>query len=116
MARQATERLRVGGAWEGDAWGGLVFADEIGRPLSSYHVSRRFKKLLALAELPAMRYHDLRHGAASLMAVQGVPSRVAMEILGHAQISTTMNIYAHVAPELQEEAMSKVAAALWPGT
>ena len=61
-----------------------------------------------------MRYHDLRHGAASLMAAQGVPARVAMEILGHAQISTTMNIYTYVAPELQKEATERVAGALWP--
>ena len=61
-----------------------------------------------------MRYSELRHGAASLMAAQGVPARVAMEILGHSQISTTMNIYTHVAPELQKEATDKVAEALWP--
>ena len=77
-------------------------------------MSRRFKKLLDLAGLPAMRYHDLRHGAASLMAAQGVSARVAMEILGYAQISTTMNIYTHIAPELQKEATEKVAGALWP--
>lgn len=78
------------------------------------HGRGRFKKLLQLAGLPAMRYHDLRHGAASLMAAQGVSARVAMEILGQAQISTTMNIYTHVAPELQKEATEKVASALWP--
>jgi len=78
-------------------------------------VGRRFRKLLAVEGLLAMRYHDLRHGAASLMAAQGVPARVAMEVLGHAQISTTMNIYAHVAPEFQKEASERVAAALWPG-
>jgi integrase len=61
-----------------------------------------------------MRYHDLRHRAASLMAAQGVPARVAMEILGHAQISTTLNVYTHIAPELQKEATEKVADALWP--
>ena len=48
------------------------------------------------------------------MAAQGVPARTAMEILGHAQISTTMNIYTHVAPELQREATERVAEALWP--
>ena len=112
---QMEARLVVGPAWEGDTWGGLVFTDEIGRPLSSFYVSRRFKKLLSLAGLPVMRYHDLRHGAASLMAAQGVPPRVAMEVLGHAQISTTMNIYAHIAPEFQKEASERVAAALWPG-
>ena len=37
-----------------------------------------------------------------------------MEILGHAQISTTMNIYTHIAPELQKEATERLAGALWP--
>ena len=63
-----------------------------------------------------MRYHDLRHGAASLMAAQGVPERVAMEILGHAQIGATMNIYTHIAPELQEDAAERLSSALWPDT
>ena len=114
MKQQLEERQRMGAAWEGDASGGLVFTNEIGRPLTSFHVSRHFKDLLQLAGLPSMRYHDLRHGAASLMAAHGVPARVAMEILGHAQISTTLNIYTHIAPELQKEATMKVANALWP--
>ena len=114
MKHQLEERQRMGAAWEGDTWGALVFTDEIGRPFTSFHVSRRFKKLLHLAGLPPMRYHDLRHGSASLMDAQGVPARVAMEILGHAQISTTMNIYTHKAPELQKEAAERVSEALWP--
>jgi len=112
-ARQLVERLRLGAAWQGERWGDLVFADEAGGPLSGFHVSRPFKALLAVAGLPPMRYHDLRHGAASLMAAQGVPARVAMEILGHSQISTTMNIYAHVAPELGRDAAERIGAALW---
>ncbi len=113
-SRQTEERLRIGPAWEGDAWGDLVFTDERGCPLAGFHVSRRFRKLLEVAAVPGMRYHDLRHASASLMAAQGVPARVAMEILGHAQISTTMNIYAHVALDIQKEAAGKVAVALWP--
>jgi len=111
--RQLQERLRLGAAWQGDGWGDLVFTDEAGGPVSGFHVSRRFRALLSVAGLPAMRYHDLRHGAASLMAAQGVPARVAMEILGHAQISTTMNVYVHVAPELGRDAADRMAAALW---
>ena len=110
---QLEERLRAGRAWEGAAWGGLVFADEVGTPLSACHAIRRFKALLASANFPPMRYHDLRHGAATLMAAQGVQARVAMELLGHSQISTTMNIYAHVAPELRRKAAERVGAALW---
>jgi integrase len=111
--RQLEERLRAGAAWEGRAWGELVFTDELGRPLAAFHVLRRFRALLASAGLPTMRYHDLRHGAATLMAAQGVSPRVAMELLGHSQISTTMNIYTHVAPELQRDAADRVSAALW---
>ena len=48
------------------------------------------------------------------MASQCVPARVAMEVLGQAHISTTMNIYAYVAPEFQKEASESVAADLWP--
>ena len=114
LKRQLEERETMGPGWEGDAWGGLVFSDERGRPLTSFHVSRRFNRLLNNAGLPKMRYHDLTHGAASIMAAQGVSARVAMEILGHAQISTTMNIYTHIAPELQKEAADRVAGALWP--
>ena len=47
------------------------------------------------------------------MAAQGIPARTAMEILGHAQISTTMNIYAHVASDVQREAVDRIGKSLW---
>jgi len=112
-SRQLQERLQAGPAWEGERWGALVFVTETGSPLSGSHVLRRLRKLLAMASLDSMRYHDLRHGAASLMAAQGVPPRVAMEVLGHADFSTTMNIYAHVAPDVQRDAAEKIGTALW---
>ena len=93
-----------------------MFADELGRSLSAFHVIRRFRSLLELAGLPRMRYHDLRHGAASLMAAQGVPARVAMELLGHSQIATTMNVYTHVTPQDQREAGANVSEAIWGGS
>jgi len=111
--RQVQERLRLGAAWQGERWGDLVFADEAGGPLSGFHVRRRFTALLAVAGLPPMRYHDLRHGCVSLMAAQGIPARVCMELLGHSQISTTMNVYAHVAPELGRDAADRMGEALW---
>ena len=113
--RQLKERLSAGPAWEGSGWGDLVFADQLGRPLSGFHVLRRFRSLLALADLPPMRYHDLRHGAPSLMAAQGVPARLAMELLGHSQIATTMNIYTHVTPEDQRQASARVSEAIFGG-
>ena len=61
-----------------------------------------------------MRLHDLRHTAASLMLEQGVAARVVMEILGHSQISVTMNTYTHVDPELNRAATHLLQEALWP--
>ena len=112
-ARQAEERLKAGTVWEGEGWGNLVFPNETGGPLSGFGVTRRFKRMLAAADLPDMRYHEVRHGAASLMAAQGIPARIAMEILGHAQISTRRNIYAHVASDVQREAADRIGKSLF---
>jgi site-specific recombinase XerD len=46
----------------------------------------------------------LRHSCATVLLAQGVPARVVMEILGHSQISVTMNTYSHVLPEMQRGA------------
>ena len=75
-------------------------------------VTRRFQALLAAAGLPRMRFHDLRHGAASLLLAQGVHPRVVMEMLGHSTITLTMNTYSHVIPDLQREAATKLEAVL----
>ena len=90
-----------------------MFTNRLGQPLHGVSVTRRLTRLLRDAGLRTLRYHDLRHGAATLMAAQGVPARVAMEVLGHAHISTTMEIYAHVAPDLQREATERIAELLW---
>ena len=112
-ARQLENRLRAGSTWEGAGCGNLVFCDEMGAPLSGTHVTRRLQALLRAAGLPEMQYHGLRHGAATLMAAQGVTARDAMETLGHSQISTTMEIYTHVAPEVQKDVAVRMAKALW---
>ena len=68
------------------------------------YVTREFRGLVTAANLPQVRFHDLRHTAASLLLAQGVGLRTIMETLGHSQISLTMNTYAHVIPALQREA------------
>jgi integrase len=60
-----------------------------------------------------MRVHDLRHGANSIMDAMGVPPHVAMELAGHRVISTTMNVYTHVAPKYGREAVTRMDAAIW---
>ena len=65
---------------------------------------RDFKAFLARAGLPDIRFHDLRHSCASLLAANGVPARMAMEILGHTNIATTQNIYTHVYGDSKRQA------------
>jgi integrase len=55
-----------------------------------------------------VRFHDLRHTAATLLLAQGVDPRTIMETLGHSQISLTMNTYSHVVPALQKDAALKM--------
>lgn len=114
MKRQLEERMAAEEAWAGDTWGALMFTDEVGRPLTGSTSAFVSASCCNWQGYPQCAIVNCGHGAASLMAAQGVPARVAMGILGHSQISTTMNIYTHVAPELQKEATDKVAEALWP--
>ena len=58
------------------------------------------------------RFHDLRHTCATLLLAQGVPLRVVMETLGHSQMSTTADIYAHVLPVLMADAADRMNTAL----
>jgi len=65
---------------------------------------RDFKNLLQTAGLPKIRFHDLRHTAASLMLNNGVPVIVVSRRLGHARPSITLDVYGHLIPGMQEEA------------
>jgi len=89
---------------------GLVFCSTIGSPIDPDNVNRAFDKLCATATagVRRVRVHDLRHTCATLLLAQGVPARVVMEILGHSQISVTLNTYTHVVSELQQEAMNRI--------
>jgi integrase len=107
--RQIEERLLAGDRWDDR---GLVFTTSVGTPLDGVSVTHRFQKILERAGLPRYRFHDLRHGTASLLAARGVPARVAMELLGHSDIRTTLHIYTHVGPELARDAVERLDAAL----
>ena len=55
-----------------------------------------------------IRFHDLRHSAASLLLSLGVHAKIVQELLGHSQIGLTLDTYSHVLPSLQEEAVSRL--------
>ncbi len=80
-ARQLEERLSMGAAWEDND---LVFANEVGQPLDGTAVLRRsFYPLLERSGLPRIRFHDLRHTAATMLLGQGVHTKIVSEMLGH---------------------------------
>jgi len=63
---------------------------------------------LTKAGLPDVRFHDLRHTAATFLLAQGVDPRTIMETLGHSQISLTLDTYSHVLPVLQRDAADRM--------
>jgi integrase len=103
--RQTHERSLASGTWSET---GLVFTTPTGRPIDATRISKDFHRHLERAGLPQRRFHDLRHSCATLLLVQGVSPRVVMEVLGHSQISLTMNTYTHVLPELRRQAADRM--------
>jgi integrase len=99
--RQLEERLAAGEAWQDTK---LIFATSKGTPLEPSNVLKRFKALLRAAGLPEQRFHALRHCAASLLIAQGVPVKVVADILGHSQLATTSDLYAHIFPAAHQDA------------
>lgn len=55
-----------------------------------------------------MRFHDLRHSAATILLVMGVHPKVVQELLEHSDITITMNLYSHVLPTMHREAMDRM--------
>lgn len=86
----------------------LCVHEPVGTPLDPWGVIKAFKRLLADAGLPNVRFDDLRHTAATFLLAQGVDPRTIMETLGHSQISLTLNTYSHVLPSLQRDAAEKM--------
>jgi site-specific recombinase XerD len=92
-----------------------VFASAIGTPLDGRNVTRDLQRILKSAGMPRLRYHDLRHSAASLLLAQGVDLKTIQTILGHSRIGTTADVYAHVMPQLQRDAADRMDAILAVG-
>jgi integrase len=98
-------RLKAGESWQEHDY---VFCTLTGRQLRPGHVVDEFKKLLKKANLPDIRFHDLRHSAATLLLSLGIHPKVVQGMLGHTQISMTMDIYSHVLPSMQQDAVSEL--------
>jgi len=82
----------------------LVYPSTIGKPMDSYHLRKDFFHLLSIAGLPRIRFHDLRHTAATLMINHGIPIIVISKMLGHSKPSVTLDFYGHCSVAMQDEA------------
>ncbi|MCR5523890.1 MAG: site-specific integrase [Clostridia bacterium] len=80
-----------------------VFKWDYGKMYSPDHVTRHFKRLLKNAGMPDIRFHDLRHSCASMLVSKGFKLKDIQEWLGHADIQTTANIYAHLYKERKDK-------------
>jgi integrase len=110
--RQDAEREKAGEAWKEH---GLVFTKVNGTPMEGSTLTRQFGKLCETAGIRRIRFHDLRHSCATLLLEQGVELVTIKELLGHSQIHTTADIYAHVRPRLQRDAIEAMGDALRDG-
>jgi integrase len=113
LERQLAEIDRVGSLWSpGDA-DGLIFASEAGDPLDRRAVTKlKFKPLLKRAELPEIRFHDLRHTCATLLLTRNVNPKIVSEMLGHSTIAITLDTYSHVLPNMRDQAAAAMEEAL----
>jgi integrase len=108
--RQLEERVLKAGFWEDH---GLIFPSEVGTPMSGRNLYRAFKIRVKRAALPqTLRFHDLRHTCATLLLRQGINPKFVQELLGHADISLTLNTYSHVLPDMGDAAAGGMDAAL----
>lgn len=80
-----------------------MFPSSIGTPMEGRNLVRHFKSVLVKYNLPDIRFHDLRHTAATLLLVKGIHPKMVQEMLGHSSISLTLDIYSHVIPGMQRE-------------
>ena len=109
-SRQLAAKLKAGEFWKDHDY---VFCTSIGTNLNpSKDVLDQLKVLLKKAGLHDIRFHDLRHSAATLLLTEGVHPKVVQELLGHSNISMTMDVYSHVLPSMQQDAISRLNTAL----
>ena len=89
-----------------------VFIRTTGEPLLPDSTTHAFKKLVISIGIDDVWFHDLRHTHATVVLIQGVHPKVVQERLGHAKISTTLDLYSHVMPSMQRDAVERFETAL----
>ena len=85
-----------------------MFKTSTGNPVSQRNLTRHFHSALETVGLPKIRFHDLRHTAATLLLQANVHPKVVQEMLGHSTIVLTLDTYSHVIPSMQDEAADEM--------
>jgi integrase len=106
---EAEAALREGRPYE---LGGFVFRRVDGRPLSASMVIKAWHRALERAGLPRMRFHDARHSVATILMDRLRNARLVADVLGHANVSTTLQMYAHTTATQHEQAAAVLGEAL----
>lgn len=86
----------------------LVVCTCFGTVLTPRNLTRTFKGLIEKANVPTIRFHDLRHTHATSLLIEGIHPKIVAERLGHSRVSMTLDIYSHVLPNMQKEAAEKL--------
>lgn len=111
LMRQDHERKEAGTSWRES---GMLFTTTLGTMLDSRNMLRSYYRLIRLSGLPPIRFHDLRHSAATILHVAGVPTQAIKSLLGHASAHTTQEIYMHITPDAEDQAAEKMQELLNP--
>jgi integrase len=104
LRRQLTqegERIKAGTKWKET---GFVFTGPRGDVIAPEKISEVHKEMLERANLPHVRFHDLRHSCATLLLSKGVTPKMIQEILGHANFQITADLYSHLVEAMRDEA------------
>lgn len=114
--REQRERLHVAAQDPGIIWidNDLVFPNRFGVPRRERAVTHALHAALDRAGLPRIRFHDLRHTAATLMLSSNIHPKIVADMLGHSTTAITLDTYSHVAPTLHREALESMETA-WEG-
>lgn len=99
--QQQDERTRTGQIWQDS---GYVFASETGGKTEPRTLYGWYRQIEQEAGLPHIRFHDLRHTSASLMAQQGISPKVVSDRLGHSNVAFTQHVYTHLYADQRQEA------------
>jgi len=103
--KQGEKRLALGQSYNDND---LVCSNSIGNPVDPRNLYREFKRISKAANLPEIRFHDLRHTFATTYLQAGGNIKTLQEVLGHSSITMTIDTYSHVTEDMLNEASQKI--------